>query len=87
MVTTYFCADENKIYISLDGNMERLAYIDKRHEEVSTDFDFTAYYVSIVPGQNLMRSQVWDISWKLGNTAGNGGVVSGGTFVFRPHLS
>jgi len=26
-------------------------------------------------------------SWKLGNTAGNGGPVSGGTFVFRPHLS
>jgi hypothetical protein len=36
---------------------------------------FTAYYVSIVPGQNLMRNQEWDISWKLGNTAGNGGVV------------
>jgi len=35
------------------------------------------YYVSTVPGQNLMRDQVWDISWKLGNTAGNGGVVSG----------
>jgi len=33
-----------------------------------------------------MRDQVWDISWKLGNTVGNGGVVSGGTFVFRPHL-
>jgi hypothetical protein len=48
---------------------------------------FSAYYLSIVPGQNLMRYQVWDISWKLGNTAGNGGVMSGGTFVFRPHLS
>jgi hypothetical protein len=34
-----------------------------------------------------MRDQEWDISWKLGNTAGNGGVVSGGTIVFRPHLS
>jgi len=34
-----------------------------------------------------MRDQVWDKSWKLGNTAGNGGAVSGGTFVFRPHLS
>jgi hypothetical protein len=33
-----------------------------------------------------MRDQVWDISWKLGNAAGNGGVVSGGTIVFRPHL-
>ena len=36
-------------------------------------FGFTTYYVSIVPGQNLMCSQVWDISWKLGNTAENGG--------------
>ena len=34
-----------------------------------------------------MRDQDWDLSWKLGNTAGNGGVVSGGIFVFRPHLS
>ena len=43
-----------------------------------------------------MRDQDWDLSWKLGNTAGNGGVVSGGPctrcgtggiFVFRPHLS
>ncbi len=47
---------------------------------------FSAYCLSIVPGQNLMRDQVWDISWKLGNTAGNGAVVQGGTFVFRPHL-
>ena len=51
------------------------------------DSGFITYYVSIVPGQNLMRDQVWDISWKLGNTAENGGVVSGGIFVFRPHLS
>jgi len=25
-------------------------------------------------------------SWKLGNTAGKGGVVSGGAFVFHLHL-
>lgn len=43
---------------------------------------FTAYCLSIVPGQSLMRDQVWDISWKLGNTAENGAVVSGGMFFF-----
>ncbi len=53
---------------------------------VFVDSSFITYYVSIVPGQNLMRDQVWDISWKLGNTAENGAVVSGGMFVFRPHL-
>jgi len=37
--------------------------------------DFNTYCLSIVPGQSLMRGQVWDISWKLGNTAGNGGAV------------
>ena len=51
------------------------------------DSNFTTYYVSIVPGQSLMRNQVWDISWKLGNTAENGGVVLGESFVFRRHLS
>jgi len=45
-----------------------------------------AYYVSAVPGQNLMRDQDVEQSWKLGNTAGNGGVMSGENIVFRPLL-
>jgi hypothetical protein len=44
--------------------MEHLVLIDKQHEELSVDFDFKAYYVSIVPGQNLVRDQVWD---RVGN--------------------
>ena len=48
-------------------------------------FGFTAYYVSIVPGQNLMRDQVWDISLKLGNTAENGASGVRWNIVFRPH--
>jgi hypothetical protein len=33
------------------------------------DSGFIMYCLSIVPGQNLMRDQEWDLSWKLGNTA------------------
>ena len=50
--------------IFLDKNIGYLVQIDKQHEEVSADYDFKAYYVSIVPGQNLMRDQVWD---RVGN--------------------
>ena len=46
---------------------------------------FTAYCLSIVPGQSLMRDRVGDISWRLGNTAENGGVVLDVTF--HRHLS
>ncbi len=39
--------------------MGYLVKIDKQYDEVSVeDFDFKAYYVSIVPGQGLMRGQV-----------------------------
>jgi len=50
-------------------------------------FGFIAYYVPIVPGQSLMCDQVWDVTWKLGNTAESGAEVSSGMFVFRPHLT
>jgi hypothetical protein len=46
---------------------------------------FIVYCLSIVPGQSLMRDRVRDISWRLGNTAENGGVVLGVTF--HRHLS
>ena len=41
-----------------------LVKLDKQREEISGDFEFTAYYVSIVPGQNLMSDQVRD---RVGN--------------------
>ena len=41
-----------------------LVGLDKQREKVSIDFDFKAYYVSIVPGRNLMRDQEWN---RVGN--------------------
>ena len=46
-----------------------------------------AYYVSIVPGQNLMRYQVRDVNWSKVIRQKNGGVALSRTNVFRLHLS